>query len=106
MANRPAFSEIVRSQSNAVGVLRSAAPLHTAPKAVYVVPAEADARWRLNAASQCVFLSIRDQDAQDLLRDFGVPHPRPIRPKGTPQVRHNRRNVGTFLVAGCDGLGG
>ncbi|MDB5732309.1 MAG: hypothetical protein JWQ03_2204 [Variovorax sp.] len=46
-----------------------------APKPVYVVPADADARWRLDAASQCVFLSFPDTDAQMLLRDFGIKLP-------------------------------
>lgn len=43
--------------------------------AVYVVPAEADARWRLDGESQCVYLALPRDDADELLRQFDVPQP-------------------------------
>ncbi|MBS0476695.1 MAG: helix-turn-helix transcriptional regulator [Proteobacteria bacterium] len=45
------------------------------PAAVYVVPADADARWLLDDESQCVFLAFSQKDADDLLRQFDVPEP-------------------------------
>ena len=43
--------------------------------AVYVVPAEADARWRLDGESQCVYLTFPRDEADELLRQFDVPQP-------------------------------
>lgn len=43
--------------------------------AVYVIPAEADARWRLDGESQCVYLSLPFAEAYLLLESFGISHP-------------------------------
>lgn len=43
--------------------------------AVYVVPAEVDARWRLDGASQCIYLALPRDDVDSLLRQFGVHQP-------------------------------
>lgn len=45
------------------------------PTPVYVIPAEADARWRLNGESQCVYLAIAQADAHALLADLHVARP-------------------------------
>ncbi len=46
-----------------------------ATSAVYVIPSNADARWRLNGESQCVYLSVAEADAYSLLQELHVPHP-------------------------------
>lgn len=43
--------------------------------AIYVVPAEADARWHLDAESQCVYLAIPAVDAAEILQGLGVSNP-------------------------------
>lgn len=43
--------------------------------AVYVVPAEADARWQLDGESQCVYLALPHDEVDALLRQFDVPQP-------------------------------
>lgn len=43
-----------------------------AATAVYVVPPDADACWRLDGDSQCVYMAFPRHDAQELLRQFGV----------------------------------
>jgi AraC-like DNA-binding protein len=45
------------------------------PAAVYVVPAEANARWRLDGESQCVYLAMPGNEVEALLRQFDVPRP-------------------------------
>lgn len=44
----------------------------SSPRPVYVVPSQADARWRLNAESQCIFLGIPGDDVVELLNQFEV----------------------------------
>ena len=46
-----------------------------APRPVYVVPAEASARWQLDAESQCVFLALDAQPLGALLGELGVADP-------------------------------
>lgn len=46
-----------------------------AARSVYVVPAEAPARWRLDAESQCVFLAIDAGPVPGLLDELGVSDP-------------------------------
>jgi AraC family transcriptional regulator len=46
-----------------------------APSAVYVIPSNADAHWRLNGESQCVYLSVSEPDAYAVLKQLHVPHP-------------------------------
>lgn len=46
-----------------------------APAAIYVIPAEADARWRLDGESQCVYLAIAQAEAHALLDDLQVARP-------------------------------
>lgn len=46
-----------------------------APTAIYVIPAEADARWRLDGESQCVYLAIPQAEAHALLDDLHVARP-------------------------------
>jgi len=43
--------------------------------AVYVVPAEADARWQLDGESQCIYLALAREDVDDILRQFGIGEP-------------------------------
>lgn len=43
--------------------------------AVYVVPAEADARWILNGESQCVYLAMPRQEVEHIFEQFEVPAP-------------------------------
>lgn len=43
--------------------------------AVYAVPAEADARWRLNGESQCVYLALPRDEVNELLLQMNVSHP-------------------------------
>lgn len=45
------------------------------PTAVHVIPADADARWRLDGESQCVFLALSDRQAKSLLEELRVPQP-------------------------------
>ena len=41
-------------------------------KPVYVIPAEAPARWRLNGESQCVYFAIDEASVRPLLEELGV----------------------------------
>jgi AraC-like DNA-binding protein len=45
------------------------------PSAVYVVPAEADAKWVLNGESQCVYMALPQTNVEDIFRQFEVPAP-------------------------------
>lgn len=42
------------------------------PTAVYVVPGDTDAQWRLDGPSQCVFLALPEAQATGLLHEFDV----------------------------------
>lgn len=44
-----------------------------APRPVYVVPAQAPARWQLDGESQCVYLALQAASVERLLGELGVP---------------------------------